>query len=114
MGWSILRKLASSALAGIFLPLAAFCCPLCFGSSSPRVLHAYYLNAVIMIGLAWLMGIGICAFAFGRHQQTEERVQANINEKPILFTRKNPVFLTKARWFTIGLLNRDAGWANSE
>src|ERR1019366_6762860 len=90
MGWSILRKLASSALAGIFLPLAAFCCPLCFGSSSPRVLHAYYLSAIIMIGLAWLMGIGICAFAFARHQQTEERVQSEYQREANSLDAKKP------------------------
>ncbi len=59
------RKSALPAIVGgMLIPSAAYACPLCFGSSTPRVLHAYYLSAVLLVGLAWALVAGICLYAF--------------------------------------------------
>jgi len=59
-------------LGGLLVPSAAYCCPLCFGSSAPKVLHAYYLSAVMLITLAWTLGLGVCLYGFWMYRKSEE------------------------------------------
>jgi hypothetical protein len=72
------RKAALSAIVGgMLIPSAAYACPLCFGSSPPRVLHAYYLSA------------GICLYAFrmyGRDTESsdETTIQSEVRSQKVL------------------------------
>ena len=73
MHWFTWRNFTFSViLGGLLVPSRAYSCPLCFGSSSPRVLHAYYLSAVLLIGLAWTLGLGVCLYGFWMYRQKEE------------------------------------------
>ncbi|MGD0074132.1 MAG: hypothetical protein ABSD31_07280 [Candidatus Binataceae bacterium] len=73
----------------MLIPSAAYACPLCFGSSPPRVLHAYYLSAVILVGLAWTLIAGICLYAFrmyGRDTESsdETTIQSEVRSQKVL------------------------------
>lgn len=73
MCWFTWRNFTLSVIVGgLLVPSAAYACPLCFGSSSPRVLHAYYLSAVMLIGLAWTLGLGVCLYGFWMYRQKIE------------------------------------------
>ncbi len=75
---------AMTGLAGAALPAVAAACPLCYGSSAPQVLNAYYLSTAVLSLLPFaIVGvIGLLAVRMLRRAQASAGDRSEPSSEP--------------------------------